>query len=621
MLISLSLAALIVTDGMIVGMTKLMVASITHTLAGEAQVHRRGFLDNFDADLIIDNPDTIIEKIRSNPDVRDYAARIIIGGMIASSNNMTGAIVYGVDPEREVSVSRIKEALIEGEYLTSTITRPGAGQDRQILIGKPMAELLEVTLGDRIVVTVTKIGTGEISQELFRLSGIFEFGPTEMDEGLVFINLTTARRIVGTENGLHEIAVRFNNPETARNRDHTLYRELTNDNIEALGWLDFNPEIAQMVEMSNYVTFVVGVVLFFLASLGVINSLFMSIYERIYEFGVAKAIGTSPFSIAQLVLLEALFIAVISCLVGNVIGYLANSWFAANGLPLGPMEFSGIVMDRMRTEVVLGTIHPATDLPGAADPGRGALSINVRRTNCAGGSVTTVTLVGTVIQTRNLCRFFGNEETRVTALDHVSIEIERGEFTAVIGPSGLGGKTTLLHLIGGLDNPSSGEVLLSGTNIADMTGAALSDFRRDHIGFVFQAYNLIPVLSAEENIEYIMLLQGIGAAERRQRVLEMLTLVGLDGLGNRRPAHLSGGQQQRVAVARAMASNPDIILADEPTANLDSAAGIALLDIMKGLNAVHNMTFVFSTHDQKIMDRARRLVYLQDGKIERDDLR
>jgi putative ABC transport system ATP-binding protein len=223
-----------------------------------------------------------------------------------------------------------------------------------------------------------------------------------------------------------------------------------------------------------------------------------------------------------------------------------------------------------------------------------------------------------LIETRDLCRTFGTEETKVTALDHVSINIEEGEFTAIIGPSG-SGKTSLLHLIGGLDEPNSGSVTLSGSNIANMSGNQLSDFRRDHIGFIFQAYNLIPVLSAEENIEYIMLLQGLRAAERKKRVKEMLAMVELEGLGDRRPSHLSGGQQQRVAVARAMASNPDIILADEPTANLDSKTGISLLEVMRDLNQQRNMTFVFSTHDEKIMERATRLIYLRDGKVEQDE--
>ena len=223
-----------------------------------------------------------------------------------------------------------------------------------------------------------------------------------------------------------------------------------------------------------------------------------------------------------------------------------------------------------------------------------------------------------VIETEHVCRFFGEGEVGVTALDDISIKIEQGEFSAIIGPSG-SGKTTFLQLVGGLDNPTSGRVLLSGTNIAEMTGRELSDFRRDHIGFIFQSYNLIPVLSAEENIEYVMLLQGVSADKRHKRVREVLSLVGLEGLGDRRPAQLSGGQQQRVAVARAMASSPDIILADEPTANLDSATGAALLDVMRRLNEEQDMTFVFSTHDQKIMDRAKRLIHLHDGKVEQDE--
>ena len=223
-----------------------------------------------------------------------------------------------------------------------------------------------------------------------------------------------------------------------------------------------------------------------------------------------------------------------------------------------------------------------------------------------------------IITTKSLCRYFGAGDTQVKALDQVSMSISKGEFTAIIGPSG-SGKTTLLHLIGGLDNPTKGSAFLSGTNIANMSGSDLSDFRRDHIGFIFQSYNLIPVLSAEENIEYIMLLQGVDAKTRKVRVNEMLFQVGLEGLGNRRPVELSGGQQQRVAIARAMASKPDIILADEPTANLDSKTGIALLDLMKKLNQEQNMTFVFSTHDTKIMDRARRLIHIEDGKIILDE--
>ncbi|RLU01243.1 MAG: ABC transporter ATP-binding protein [Ketobacter sp.] len=221
---------------------------------------------------------------------------------------------------------------------------------------------------------------------------------------------------------------------------------------------------------------------------------------------------------------------------------------------------------------------------------------------------------------RGVGRYFGTGDIQVKALDDINVTIERGEFTAIVGPSG-SGKSTLLQLMGGLDSPTVGDVILDNKSIAHMSGRELSDFRRDHIGFIFQAYNLIPVLSAEENIEYIMLLQGVSPKERKQRVQAMLKTVGLEGYANRRPAQLSGGQQQRVAVARAMVSQPSIILADEPTANLDSVTGTALLDMMKSLNETRNMTFVFSTHDPKIMERASRLIHLEDGRVLEDERR
>ena len=223
-----------------------------------------------------------------------------------------------------------------------------------------------------------------------------------------------------------------------------------------------------------------------------------------------------------------------------------------------------------------------------------------------------------VIYTDQVVRRFGEGAALVTAVGGVSLTVERGEFAALVGPSG-SGKSTLLNLIGGLDEPDEGHIALAGMNLTSMSSAEMSDFRRDHIGFVFQSYNLIPVLSAAENIEYIMLLQGLAARDRRKRVDEMLKMVGLDGLGHRRPAELSGGQQQRVAVARAMASSPDIILADEPTANLDSKTGVALLETMRELNENEGVTFLFSTHDQKIIERARRLVWLEDGRVTKDE--
>jgi len=205
----------------------------------------------------------------------------------------------------------------------------------------------------------------------------------------------------------------------------------------------------------------------------------------------------------------------------------------------------------------------------------------------------------------------------IHALKNIDIAITKGEFVAVAGPSG-SGKTTLLNLVGGLDRVDGGRIVVDGNAFDQMSQSQLANLRLHKVGFVFQAYNLIPVLSAVENVEFVMLLQGIAAAERRAKAEAILADVGLEGKFNRRPAELSGGQQQRVAVARAIVSNPSIVLADEPTANLDSKTGDGLLDMMQQMNQEKNVTFIFSTHDQMVMDYARRLVLIRDGSIEDD---
>lgn len=225
-----------------------------------------------------------------------------------------------------------------------------------------------------------------------------------------------------------------------------------------------------------------------------------------------------------------------------------------------------------------------------------------------------------VIVTQGVEKTYSDNGVPVPAVRGIDLAIHPGEFTAIVGPSG-SGKTTFLHLISGLDTPTAGSVWLNGKLISQMSGRELSDFRRDHIGFIFQAYNLIPVLTVEENVEYILLLQQTSKSERHERVTKILAEVGLQGYEHRLPPQLSGGQQQRVAIARAMVSNPDLILADEPTANLDSTTGAGLLDMMRDLNERTGMTFVFSTHDEMIMKRARRVITIKDGKIAGDEQR
>jgi putative ABC transport system ATP-binding protein len=224
-----------------------------------------------------------------------------------------------------------------------------------------------------------------------------------------------------------------------------------------------------------------------------------------------------------------------------------------------------------------------------------------------------------ILRTENVIKTYMSGEVLVSALKGINLSIKKGEFTAIAGPSG-SGKSSFLNLISGLDHPTKGKVFLKETPISEMSGNELSDFRRDHIGFIFQSYNLIPVLTVKENIEYIMLIQGIPEEERHIRVNEVLKDVGLENMGDRRPSQLSGGQQQRVAIARAVVSRPDIILADEPTANLDSKTADNLIHMMKDLNETKGITFVFSTHDKRIMDLSKRLVILKDGKIESDTI-
>ena len=222
-----------------------------------------------------------------------------------------------------------------------------------------------------------------------------------------------------------------------------------------------------------------------------------------------------------------------------------------------------------------------------------------------------------VIDASNLSKTYNPDTIPVKAIDSVSLQLERGEFAALVGPSG-SGKTTLLNLLGGLDKPDTGTILINGTDITKLTENRLVDYRLHNIGFIFQAYNLVPVLTARENVEFIMLLQNTPKSERDKRVIDLLQQVGLGDKLNVRPSQLSGGQQQRVAVARALASKPQFILADEPTANLDSKSASNLLDIMAMLNKEENMTFIFSTHDQRVIERARRVITLVDGKISSD---
>ncbi|MFT4721009.1 MAG: ABC-type lipoprotein release transport system permease subunit [Candidatus Azotimanducaceae bacterium] len=358
LLIATSLSALILTDALSRGMTQTMVENLTHTLAGEAQIHRQGFRDNFSTDLYIADVEPIENQLAQDSRIAAYANRVISGGMISSTYNISAGLIYGVDAAAERQVSKLEKAVTRGNYLSESDAPPASATE--IMIGEPLADLLEVGLGDRIVITLAAADTGELAQALFRVSGIFLFGTREIDENLVFINLTQARKLLEIK-GSHEIAVRFNEQDNNNVTSASALQHFNTPSIEALGWRALNPEIDAMLDMTGYSTLIVGTILFLLASLGVINAMFMSIYERIYEFGVAKAIGTRPSQLFVLIMTEALLLALISCLVGMLLAAVTCLWFAETGIPLGDMEISGVAMsDSIPTVMVLSQF---TSLP------------------------------------------------------------------------------------------------------------------------------------------------------------------------------------------------------------------------------------------------------------------
>ncbi|MDD9889361.1 MAG: FtsX-like permease family protein [Gammaproteobacteria bacterium] len=348
MLIGFSLTALITFDGVMRGMITLMVENITGTLTGEAQIHRVGYRENLDVDFYIDNADEIEERLQQDASLRAYAPRVISGAMISSSYNVSAGMVFGVDAELEQGISQVREAVVSGEYLT--------GDDSELLIGKPLAELLEVGLGDRIVLTLSEANNGELAQALFRVSGIIEFGLRELDESFTFINIAAARQVLAmTDQQTHEYALSFIAPLNMENPNNALLEELNSGGVEALNWLDLNPDISLILQLSSYSSLLIGAILFLLASLGVINSMFMSIYERIYEFGVIKAIGTRPKDIRKLILFEAFFIALLSCVMGIALGLAIGSYTSTNGISFGgELEFSGIAFNN----AILSEFHP-----------------------------------------------------------------------------------------------------------------------------------------------------------------------------------------------------------------------------------------------------------------------
>ncbi|MDD5168089.1 MAG: ABC transporter permease [Syntrophales bacterium] len=343
LLIGCGLATLILYDGLVRGISKALVKEATGTFLGEAQIHREGFRNEREIDLVVARWPEVEKTLREDRTLAAYAPRVVATGMISSPRNVSAVAINGIDPEREPRVSKVRQALRQGQYLTGT-------SETEILIGWQLAQILEVEVGDRVVLTAAEAGGGDLAQELFRVSGIVRFNSRPMDQGMVFIPLHRAQRMLHLNGDVHEVALRFKKLEDADNRTLPLWKDVSRGGNEALAWRELVPQVQAILEMSSYGTLISGTILVAVIILSVINSMLMSIYERLFEFGVLKAIGTRPKEIALMILLEAMALAIISSVVGIVTGAAISGWFSQRGFDFAGMEYAGTTLtDPIRT--------------------------------------------------------------------------------------------------------------------------------------------------------------------------------------------------------------------------------------------------------------------------------
>ncbi len=336
LLISSSLVAILFTDAFVKGMVNTMVKISTQTFLGEGQIHQRGFREANDIDLYIKDSRKLYQQLNDIKEIQAYAPRVLTGAMTSSSENVASTIIYGVDAEKEAQVSKLKQAMTQGKYLS--------GIEDEIVIGEQLADLLAVNLGDRLVVTVSQAHGGDLSQALFRVSGVFSFNERAMDIGMAFINLSHGQKLLNI-NGLHEVALRLHNLEQADDMTLAFWQTLNNESIESLNWRTLVPQLSSMLAMTNYSTLIVSIIMYLLVSLGLINTMFMSIFERQTEFGILLAIGTRSKQLFYQIVLEGLFIGLISVIVGLVLALILCYWGSLVGIDYSELEMSGLTLN------------------------------------------------------------------------------------------------------------------------------------------------------------------------------------------------------------------------------------------------------------------------------------
>ena len=336
--ISIGLAALIFVDAYMIGMKKNMIKTATASFIGDAQIHREGFRDEQEATLTIQEVESITRKLAKESIVHYFTRRTYASGMIRSAANMNrGIILVGIFPGTERFLSQIDDAIIAGNYFKG-------GTENDIVLGSKLADILEVEVGDRVPVTVSQAYGGEFSQVGFRVSGIFEFADERMNSGMAFVRIHKAQEMLGIGSDIHEIAIKFTSTEISLDKDMAFWDTYDGHGNEIVSWTDILPQIKTLFEISNYSKYIMGFILFIVVAFGIVNTLFMSLYERMFEFGVLRAVGTRPFGMARLILFEAGALAVVSIAIGVILGSLITGTLAHFGINFTGIEMMGVTI-------------------------------------------------------------------------------------------------------------------------------------------------------------------------------------------------------------------------------------------------------------------------------------
>jgi ABC-type lipoprotein release transport system permease subunit len=340
MAVGITLASLMLIDGLYIGMIDSMIRTATDTFLGQGQIHAENFSDTLDVDKTINGSVEMIKSLEKEALLSAHSPRTVSFGMLSSPAGVNSVLLYGIDPDKEKDISMVDEAIMKGNYLSSE-------KEGQILVGSKVAENLEVEIGDRLVLTVAQAGTGELSQDMFRVSGIYQMGIREVDSGMAFINLEKSRELLSLSSETHEIVLKFKVLDNAGDRSLPLWSKYSKNGNEALGWRDLIPQLDSVIEMTKISTIITSTLVFCIVAVIIMHALFMSLYERMFEFGVLRAIGTRPMNMALIILFEAASLSIISILMGLALGFIVVSFFSYYGIDYQGIEFAGVTITEM----------------------------------------------------------------------------------------------------------------------------------------------------------------------------------------------------------------------------------------------------------------------------------